>query len=102
MRWPTAASLVLGALLSNASVAAAQPPGLPNPDLQNRIPAPLPPPAPPPVINGPLSQGPPPRMYEPPRINSFGDRAVSCAHEGSSQGLRGRKLDAYTRRCANQ
>jgi hypothetical protein len=44
----------------------AQVPGLPNPDLQNRIPAPLPPPPQPPVINGPLSQGPPPGVYQPP------------------------------------
>jgi hypothetical protein len=38
----------------------------------------------------------------PPRIDSFSDRATACAHEGSGYGLRGRKLDAYTRSCANQ
>ena len=84
------------------TIAAAQVPGLPNPDLQNRIPAPLPPPTPPPIINGPLGQSPPLGVIVPPRINSFSDRAAACAHEGSAHGLRGRKLDAYTRRCANQ
>jgi hypothetical protein len=95
-----ACSLLVAGL---ATVAAAQiPPGLPNPALQNRIPAPLPPPAQPPIINGPLSQSPPPGVKAPPRINSFSDRATACAHEGSGFGLRGRKLDAYTRSCANQ
>ena len=79
-----------------------RPPGLPDPALQNRIPAPLPPPAQPPIINGPLSQSPPPVVYMPRRLNTFSDRATSCLHEGSSYGLRGRKLDAYTRACANQ
>lgn len=94
----------LGLLVAALAVgtAGAQVPGsLPNPDLQNRIPAPLPPPTPPPIINGPLSQAPPPAVYLPPRLESFGDRAVTCAHQGAGQGLRGRKLDAYTRACAS-
>jgi hypothetical protein len=97
------ARAVVGSLLlaSLATVAAAQV-GLPNPALENRIPAPLPPPAQPPIINGPLSQAPPPGVKTPPRIDSFSDRATACAHEGSGYGLRGRKLDAYTRSCANQ
>ncbi len=96
--------VIAGSLLAAMCTAAAHaqvPPGLPNPDLQNRIPAPLPPPAPPPIINGPLSQSPPPGVYRPPRINSPGDRTTACLHEGSGQGLRGRRLDAYTRSCAN-
>ncbi len=95
------AGLVVAVACATAA-ALAQVPGLPNPDLQNRIPAPLPPPPPPPVINGPLSQGPPPSVYLPPRLNTHSDRTVACVQAGSSHGLRGRKLDAYTRACANQ
>ena len=73
----------------------------PPPELQNRIPAPLPPPPQPPIINGPLSQAPPPGVYEPPRLNTHSDRAVQCLQEGSSYGLRGNKLQAFTRACAN-
>src|SRR5207253_6791068 len=93
------AASVLTAVVSSGALA--QPPGLPDPALQNRIPAPLPPPPQPPIINGPLAQSPPPGVYMPRRLNTFGDRAASCLHEGSSYGLRGRKLDAYTRACAN-
>ncbi len=97
------ASVVAAVILAAVACATAlaQPPGLPNPDLQYRIPAPLPPPPQPPIINGPLAQSPPPGVYMPRRLNTFGDRATSCLHEGSSYGLRGRKLDAYTRACAN-
>ena len=97
-------AIVCGVLATwSVSTAVAQVPGsLPNPALESRIPAPLPPPPPPPVINGPLSQGPPPGVYVPPRINSAGDRAVSCVHQGASARLRGGKLDAYTRACVNQ
>ncbi len=94
---------VAGLVLASATTALAQfPPGLPNPDLQNRIPAPLPPPPQPPIINGPLSQSPPPGVYQPPRLNTYGDRTTSCVQQGGGQGLRGGELDAYTRRCANQ
>ena len=82
------------------TAALAQAPGLP-PDLQNRIPAPLPPPPQPPIINGPLSQGPPPGVYQPPRLNTFSDRTSTCLQAGSGYGLHGRKLDAYTRACVN-
>ncbi len=93
----------VGLLLAAASASAvlAQVPGLPDPALQNRIPAPLPPPPRPPVINGPLSQSPPPEVYLPSRRNTYSDRVASCIHEGSGFGLRGRKLDTYTRNCAN-
>jgi hypothetical protein len=73
----------------------------PPPDLQNRIPAPLPPPAPPPIINGPLGQSPPPGVYYPPALRTHSDRTVQCLHEGSGYGLRGRKLNSYARSCAN-
>jgi hypothetical protein len=92
--------LALAAMAATASIAQG-PGGLPNPDLQNRIPAPLPPPPQPPVINGPLSQSPPPGVYQPPRLDTHQDRVARCVHEGSEAGLRGRKLDAYARRCAN-
>ena len=73
----------------------------PPPELQNRIPAPLLPPPQAPIINGPLGQSPPPGVYQPERLNTHSDRAVRCLHEGSGYGLRGRKLDAYARACAN-
>jgi DNA-binding transcriptional LysR family regulator len=92
---------IIAAVAAGAAVAQV-PPGLPNPDLQNRIPAPLPPPPQPPIINGPLSQSPPAGTYLPPRLNTHSDRTTTCLQEGSGYGLRGRKLDAYARACANQ
>ena len=78
------------------------PGGLPNVDLQNRIPAPLGPPPQPNVVPGPLTQTPPGRGLEsPPRLNTHGDRTTRCVDQGAAAGLRGGKLDAYTRRCAN-
>ena len=76
------------------------PVGLPIPQLENRIPAPLPPPPQPPVINGPLSQAPPPRVYQAPQTTSSSPKQLSCLREGRKLGLRGKKLDAYTRECA--
>jgi hypothetical protein len=73
----------------------------PPPALQNRIPAPLPPPEQPPVINGPASQNPSPRVSNPRRLNTHSQRARRCLHEGAGYGLKGAKLDAYTRSCAN-
>jgi hypothetical protein len=73
----------------------------PPPELQNRIPQPLPPPPQPPIINGPLGQTPPPGVYQPGRLNSAGDRATACLHEGAGYGLKGAKLNAYARACAN-
>jgi len=84
-----------------APVYAQLPPGVPDPALQNRIPAPLPPSPPPPAINGPLSQSPPQSTYIPPRLNTHGDRTRNCIQQGSGVGLRGADLDAYTRACAN-
>src|SRR5215475_12744169 len=71
------------------------------PELENRIPAPLPPPPEPPIINGPLRQGPPPGVYHAPRLNTHSDRTIRCQDQALGAGLRGGKLDAYVRRCAN-
>jgi len=96
---------MLLAPLVTACVLAASPAGAQfqpaPPELQNRIPAPLPPPPQPPVINGPLGQNPPPGVYEPGRLNTYSDRVTSCLHEGAGYGLRGRKLNSYARACAN-
>jgi hypothetical protein len=73
----------------------------PPPELENRIPAPLPPPPQPPIINGPLGQAPPPGVIKQRRIDSAGARATRCLHEGSGYGLRGGDLSAYARACAN-
>lgn len=74
----------------------------PPPELENRIPQPLPPPPQPPIINGgPQGQSPPPGVIKQRRIDSAGDRATRCLHQGSGYGLRGGDLDAYTRACAN-
>ena len=73
----------------------------PPPALENRIPAPLPPPPQPPIINGPFGQAPPPGVYQPPRLDSHGDRTVRCLHQGAGSGLRGEELDAYVRDCVN-
>jgi hypothetical protein len=89
---------VLGAA---APVNAQVPLGVPDPALQNRIPAPLPPPPQPPVINGPLSQGRPQGIYNPPRLSTHGDRTGNCLQQGTGAGLRGADLDAFTRSCAN-
>jgi hypothetical protein len=92
-------------LIAVASIAVA-PPALaqfqpPPPELQNRIPEPLPPPAQPPIINGPLGQSPPPGVYQPGRLNTFSDRVTNCLQEGAGYGLRGKKLNSYARACAN-
>jgi hypothetical protein len=95
------ACTVLGGPWTAAAAQVPGAPGLPNPSLENRIPAPLPPPPQPPIVNGPLAQSPPPGVYVPPRLNTSSDRATSCLHQGSAHGLRGRKLDAYARACSN-
>jgi hypothetical protein len=73
----------------------------PPPELENRIPLPLLPPPQPPIINGPLGQAPPPGVIKQRQLKSSGDRVTRCLHQGSSNGLRGGDLDAYTRACAN-
>ena len=76
----------------------------PPPELENRIPAPLPPPQQPPVINGPLtegSQGQSRGVVRPRGIETPSDRVTRCLHNGAGYGLSGAELDAYSRRCAN-
>jgi hypothetical protein len=91
-----------------AGCALAAPPALaqfvpPPPDLENRIPAPLPPPPQPPLIRGPATEGLPPEAgpVRQRRLNTHGDRATRCLHQGAGYGLRGADLDAYSRACAN-
>ena len=96
-------AFLIGLLVAMSSAQAQNfvpPVGLPIPQLQNRIPAPLPPPAQPPVINGPLSQPASPRVYQAPQLTSSSPKINSCLREGRKRGLRGEKLDAYTRECA--
>jgi hypothetical protein len=95
----TVLAAVMASALGGAPVLAQFVP--PPPDLQNRIPAPLPPPPQPPVIGGPLGQPAPPGVHQPPRLNTHSDRTGRCLQEGAGYGLRGRKLDAYVRDCAN-
>src|SRR4051812_25817744 len=68
----------------------------PPPELENRIPQPLPPPPQPPIINGgPQGQGPAPGVIRQRRVNSAGARASRCLDEGAGFGLRGGDLAAY-------
>jgi hypothetical protein len=96
-RLAIAAGLALAFVAGQAAAQIVPPP----PALENRIPAPLPPPPQPPIINGPLQQGPPPGVYVPPRLNTYSDRVIGCQHQGSADGLRGKRLQAYVRNCAN-
>ena len=97
IRLAIAAGLALAFVAGPAAAQIVPPP----PVLENRIPAPLPPPAQPPIINGPLQQGPPPGVYVPPRLRTQSDRVVGCQHQGRADGLRGKRLQAYVRDCAN-
>ena len=85
------AGLVVAVACTTAALAQV-PGGLPNPDLQNRIPAPLPPPPQPPIINGPLSQGPPPSVYLPPRLNTHSDRTIACGQRAGTARPQARRL----------
>ena len=95
----------IGAALAACCLLAASP-GLaqfipPPPELEGRIPQPLPPPPQPPFINGPWGQAPAPGAIKQRRLNSAGARATRCLHEGAGYGLRGGDLAAYSRVCAN-
>jgi hypothetical protein len=85
------------------SAAFAQITPLTPPALENRIPAPLPPPVRPPVINGPLRRGgdPSPKMYNPPQLDTFGDRFTNCLHRGAAYGMNGQRLNSYATTCGN-
>jgi len=91
--------LIMGAVVTGGPALAQFIP--PPPELQNRIPEPLPPPPRPPIINGPLGQSAPPGVARQRRLNTFSDRTRRCLHDGAGYGLRGGELDAYTRACAN-
>jgi len=71
------------------------------PELEGRIPAPLPPPPQPPIINGPYQQGPPPGVAETKPLTTHSDRVVRCQHQGAANGLHGRRLSTYVRACGN-
>jgi hypothetical protein len=71
------------------------------PDLQSRIPAPLPPPPLPPTINGPIVQGPPAVVITPAPLNTFSDRVGRCLQEGGNAGLNTSDLNAFTGSCVN-
>jgi hypothetical protein len=73
----------------------------PIPDLQARIPAPLPPPPMPPTINGPMGEGPSPGMIAPAPLTTFSDRVGQCLQVGGSGGLSGFDLSTYVGACAN-
>jgi hypothetical protein len=92
-------ALAMGCVLAGTPALAQIVP--PPPELENRIPAPLPPPPQPPIINGPLQQGPPPGVARQRNLNTHSDRTVRCLHSGSGYGLKGAELDAYARACAN-
>jgi hypothetical protein len=89
---------VAGAIFS-ASASAQILPQLP--DLQSRIPAPLPPPAVPPVINGPMMQSAPLGLIAPAPLTTFSDRVGPCIQAGGGAGLSGSDLNAYIGACAN-
>jgi hypothetical protein len=96
------ALIVVAGLLPAAPQAFAQvvPGSLPPLDLQNRIPAPLPPPPKPLAV--PLGEKPPQTgVYNPPRLKTHSDRTTNCVQQGSTAGLTGPKLDTWTRNCAN-
>jgi hypothetical protein len=91
--------LTAGCAIGGAAASAQVPPKVP--DVEIRIPAPLPLPAGP-TINGPATQGAPPTVVTPPPLNTFSDRMTQCLHRGSSAGLRGADLEDYARDCAKE
>jgi hypothetical protein len=91
--------LTAGCVTGGAAAPAQVPPRVP--DVQVRIPAPLPLPAAP-IINGPVTESPPPTAVTPAPLNTFGDRMTQCLHQGSSGGLSGSDLEAYASECARE
>lgn len=88
--------LTAGCVFGGAAAFAQVPPRVP--DVQVRIPAPLPLPVAP-IFNGPV-QSPPPAV--PPPLNTFSDRMTQCLHQGSSGGLSGPDLEGYADFCASE
>jgi hypothetical protein len=84
----TLATIVAAFILATVafSGALAQVPGLPDPALQNRIPAPLPPACAATHHQRSIGAESGSGVYTPRRLNTFSDRATSCLHEGSSYG----------------
>ena len=91
--------LTAGCVFGGAAAFAQVPPRVP--DVQVRIPAPLPLPVAP-IFNGPVMQSPPPAVMAPPPLNTFSDRMTQCLHQGSSGGLSGPDLDGYAEFCASE
>jgi hypothetical protein len=71
------------------------------PDVQSRIPSPLPPPPVAPTINGSGMQGLLPGVITPAPLNTFSDRVEHCLQEGSNAGLNVSDLNAFTGSCVN-
>jgi hypothetical protein len=86
--------LTAGCVTGGAAAPAQVPPRVP--DVQVRIPAPLPLP----VV--PIFNGPAPTLAMPPPLNTFSDRVTQCLHQGSSGGLSGSDLEGYAEACANE
>lgn len=99
MRRLFAFALAVAGIVSIASASAQVLPLFP--DLQNRIPAELPPPPEPPTINGPMIEGPSPAVITPPPLTTFSDRVGQCMQEGGAGGLSGSDLGSYVGPCAN-
>src|SRR2546423_11338009 len=74
----------------------------PPPELEGRIPQPLPPPPEPPIINGgPQGQGPPAGVIKQRRIDSAGAAGGRCLQEGACPGRRRGEPPAHNRARAN-
>jgi hypothetical protein len=91
--------LTAGCAIGGSAASAQVPPKAP--DVEIRIPAPLPVPAGP-TGNGPATPGAPPTSLMSPPLNTFNDRMTQCLHQGSSAGLRGADLEGYARDCAKK
>jgi hypothetical protein len=99
MKLLVAIALTAGCAIGGAAASAQVPPKAPDVDI--RIPAPLPLPAGP-TGHGPATQGEPPTALTSPPLNTFNDRMTQCLHQGSSAGLRGPDLEGYARDCAKK
>jgi hypothetical protein len=99
MRSLFAIVLAIACGLANVCASAQVLPQLP--DLENRIPAPLPTPQAPPTINGPTIQSPSPGVITPVPLHTFSDRVTQCLQQGSGAGANVSDLNAYIGACAN-
>jgi hypothetical protein len=101
MKYSVGIAVAASLLINSATFAQISPPT--SPMLQNRVPAPQPPAVQPPAINGTLSRGgnSSPKVYQPPQLNTFGDRVTKCLNEGAAYGMNGQALNSYARACGN-